>query len=127
VKLYAMSTLSGYFTLSLGSFFTAPISVDVTEPRLEDEISAALQLDQVAVNAVNLDPFYDRQPSVKGDYRAWDITFSSVAGPISALGCNVSWAHAQSDGTVGCAVSIVNASSSSPLSGYFFVEYNGLV
>ena len=140
VFIHGDSTMRGFFRLSLvhiGSNTPSGIGsggggwnrttdlmqLDWTAPRIEDELMEAFGLERIRVVPVNLDAY----PGVSGDYRAWDVQFTSCGGQVPLMRCiatNVTSALTPSSGAA-CTVTRNTTATSSGLHGAFSLVVNG--
>ena len=140
VFIHGDSTMRGFFRLSMvhvGSSTplgggisgggwnrtTGLMQLDWTAPRLEEELMDAFGLERVRVVPVNLDAY----PGVSGDYRAWDVSFTSCGGQVPLMKCittNVTTALTPLSAAP-CTVTRNTTATSSALHGSFSLVVNG--
>ena len=118
IFLHASSPLSGKIDLILPPFSCLNISIDISSEDLSTELRTCFSLDSVSVQRSYLD-------WVVGDYRRWDVTFTSIAGAAPLLVCNSLNTTSLDTGDVTCTVTVSKNATSSALGGFFDVFIPG--
>ena len=135
VYIHAGSTINGFFRLGFAATTSSPLMwtpylpVDISYQRLEDHFTFSLGITSVRIRPTQFagDDYKGPVPAMghPGDYRAFNVEFTSVAGLVPTLLCDTKNVTSLYSSTAECLVSTVVSASSVAAGGFFNLTIDG--